>query len=189
MKKSIDKKKLLKYTGLTLMFVVGTSIIVLACMVLSTLFFSGKVQGRGLSKNLSDFSALYDDNQSIRDLPEGINIVDSFCEISEDKKSFSYSLILENTAKSKKSYSLQVYCPQEYVIEYGDRVVNPIILEPESLGSTIERGEKKTFTYKGIVFGEGQQAIDTLKEKMQYVCFEIIYGADLGRIMVPVRFV
>lgn len=183
------KSKALRYTLLGLLFTVGTAVIILAILLVVNLFFSPKMNAKEFSKNLSDFRILYEDSRDGRDMPRALEVTGSTVKISEDKKSYTYNLTVKNTASTEQSLALQVYCNENYVEAYGDRIPNPIISIPSDLPELLAGGAEKSFTFTGVIFGSGDDAVEQLKKNFEFVYFEVLYSTHMGRVMIPVSII
>lgn len=187
-KKGLTKKTWFKI-GVVALLIIGTAVIILASMLVYGIFFSGSKSTAGLSNSLADFAVSYGDNQSGRDLPRGVKVVSSTCEISEDEKSFTYTITVKNTKRTRQGLALQVFLNEKFISTYGQGVKNPIVFLPQDEGITLDSNEEKTLTYRGVVFGSGAEDLEKFRQNIEFVYLELVFTDDTGRIMLPVEFV
>ncbi|MEG1426328.1 MAG: hypothetical protein RSC76_01430 [Oscillospiraceae bacterium] len=184
MKKNTTGKKI----GLVCLLLFGTVMLVLICTLAFQVFFGGTIQDNVLSKNLSEFMTLYGNNQSERDLPKGLALVESRCKIADDGKTYAYTLTLKNTSESDNSLALQLYYGEQYIAEYGSKINNPLVKLTEDTNTVLLAGESKTFTVTGVILTKGDSPAVLFQEKFGTVALEILYSKQMRRIMVPVKF-
>ena len=178
----MTKGKIIKIFLLGVFFAVGTVIIVLAAMVVKNVFFAEKIDTRALTESYEDFITVYDEYPSMRDLPEGIEVVSSTCTVKDNI--FTYSLKIRNTSSAMREYALQLYYSEE-LMELKPKARNPFIREYSDDGLLILADEIKEFTVTGTIGNETD--MDEFKEAMQYVYLEVICSDMPGRIMLPVN--
>jgi len=179
-----NKVKLIKRILLGLFFAVGTAIIILAAMVVKNVFFAEKIDTRVLTDNFEDYMTVYEEYPSMRDLPEGLEVVSSRCEIKD--KVFTYTLKIRNTSPAMREYALQLYYSEE-LMELKPKARNPFIREYSDEGLLILSDETKEFTITGTIGSDTD--MDEFKAAMSYVYLEVICSDTPGRVMLPVKIV
>ena len=165
-----------------LFFAVGTVIILLAVIAVMNLILADDIDTRELTGSFDDFKSVYDEYPSMRDLPEGLEVVSSTCRI--DGNIFKYDLKIKNTGVAMTEYSLQFFY-SEALMELKPNARNPFLREYSEDGLLILADEVKELTITGTVSSD----IDPqeFKGAMEYVYLEVIYGGIPGRIMLPVK--
>ena len=167
---------------MALLFGVGTVVIVLAAMAVMNFLLADDIDTRQLTDNFKDFKAVYDEYPSMRDLPEGLEVVSSTCRI--DGNIFKYDLKIKNTGIAMTEYSLQLFY-SEAMMELKPKARNPFLREYSDEGLLILADEVKELTITGTVSSDiDPQAFGSA---MEYVYLEVIYGGMPGRIMLPVK--
>ena len=169
---------------MALLFGAGTVVIVLAAMAVMNFLLADDIDTRQLTDNFKDFKVVYDEYPSMRDLPEGLEVVSSTCRI--DGNIFKYDLKIKNTGIAMTEYSLQLFYSED-MMELKPKARNPFLREYSDEGLLILADEVKELTITGTVSSD----IDPqeFKGAMEYVYLEVIYGGMPGRIMLPVKIV
>lgn len=177
-----NKTKAVRRVLMGLLFAVGSIVIILASMVLMNIFLADDIDTRELTDSLEDFKSVYDEYPSMRDLPEGLEVLSSTCRIRGNI--FSYDLKIKNTGIAMTEYSLQVFYNEDFM-ELKPKANNPFLREYSDEGLLILSGETKELTITGTL----SQDIDPeeFKAAMEYVYLEVIYGGIPGRVMLPVN--
>ncbi len=171
--KKISTKKIL----FTIFIVIGSIIILFSGFVFYLLFFSRTISTEELTRDFDDYMFLYNDDMSLRNIPDGITIEST--ELIVDDGYFDYSITFKNVSDESNSLFFQVYASEAYMDVYD---TNEAFIEKNEL-LYLEPDETLTVNHKGIIIGEDED-IYTL---LDYVYVELFYGDYSAKLLVPTQ--
>lgn len=175
------KSKVLKKVLLGLFFVFGTIIIAAAVMVVLNFVLAKNVDSRELTKNLSDFTTVYDEFSNQRDLPDGLAVSDATCVIKDSI--YTVTVKLKNTTSIAKSIAFQLYF-NDSLVALKPSVKNPFVSVKEDDALMLAKNEEKEFTVTGTIGSD--ISAESFASAMEYIYLEVLYANDVGRVMLPV---
>ncbi len=177
-------KMIFQRTLIGLGFTFGGLVIVATGFLVYIIFFGTSVETANLSPDLNSFEIAYDSDQSKRDLPEEFKVVESYCNISDDEKFFTYTFKIQNLDVNSREFSCSIFYTSEYLERFGHDISNPLYRVNENMEVLISSGAVYEIVVNGIILDDAE----SFKEYFDEVAFEIVSDAGVGRIYLPVSF-
>ncbi len=185
----MKKHLTLKNIALAVFIIIGSFIIFLTVSVINLLFLSGSVDSTKFTTNWNDFEIAYNHNYNDNDLPDDLQLVDSYFVLSDDNNTFTYNISFKNNNDFDKNITFQLFHGEAYTSQFTGKSQNPFYSIIEEEQALIKMGETVTFSYTSVVLGDTEEEIDTFKRVFTDLYLEVSFGYDVQRIQLPVRFI
>ena len=172
-----------KRVGLGIFLAVGTVIIAAAAILLLNITGSANVKTAELSDDLDSFLNIYNEYNSLRDLPGDIVVTKANFINYGDK--YTIEVEFMNSGKTSSIAELQLFYTEDF-IEFKP-MNNPFVRYTEDDEYIIYSGETKSISVTGALSADTDE--EELKEAAQYIYVEMIVNEEAGRIMLPLSYI